>query len=199
MGIFPLPLVCKCRYVSRAGIGFNLDDFGNIELFQNSDFQASRTSICPHEERYVFKKDTPLKRYFETKCNGVKIDIEGKYTINYIVVVFLANWVELGRCDNHFVWPTKRMRKALKIKSIPFSLSWLRGLVLFQLEAELEQLCFTQLCQKYSILGNYRFPLWCVPAETVNLYRNSDLGNILLFYNSNSCWNGGSASICLFI
>lgn len=51
---------------------------------------------CPHSEKYHFVTHSRLRKYLQEECQGWVRDLKDQYTVNYILIVLLANCKEKG-------------------------------------------------------------------------------------------------------
>lgn len=47
---------------------------------------------CPHQDRCRIKPDSKLKDYLENECKGFVKDPQDRYTINYVIIVLIADF-----------------------------------------------------------------------------------------------------------
>ena len=119
-------------------------------------------TVCNHQQKYFFKQNSLLKNYLEEQCNGFIED--SSYTLNYIIVVLLANWKELGLLYHCSVRCTGRLRKVFKVHYKYLHLNTLRNLVRKHFRQPLQDREFERKHFRLSIT-----PLWCVSPEILEL------------------------------
>lgn len=117
-------------------------------------------TTCPHLERHKFCHDSPLLNYLQSHCKGFEEDISGRYTLNYIIVVLLANWFEKELLLHDTIICDPFIQTAFKTENRFLFLSELRGLVVEQTEP-LGEHYFSKIWFR-----RYQTPLWCVYQET---------------------------------
>jgi len=107
--------------------------------------------VCPHRNRYHFKKGAPLKTFLEQSPGWVE-DSERKYTVNYLIAVLFKTLQESGHLGAYSIRTNESIRQALKTKTIFVSFSRVRALVLQQLK------------HNEHFIGHdcYEKPFWCL-------------------------------------
>ena len=109
-------------------------------------------SVCPHRNRYPFKKGSELKNYLKNECPVWKDDPEELYTVNFIVVALLSTFKSQDLIKEGNICLTKQLTKVLKLKSGSVKINGLRILALFHLEH-----------REYFINHfTYKLPFWCL-------------------------------------
>jgi len=119
-------------------------------------------TVCNHQQKYFFKQNSLLKNYLEEQCNGFVED--SSYTLNYIIVVLLANWKELGLLYHCSVRCTGRLRKIFKVHYKYLHFSALRSLVRKHFRQPLQDREYERkyFCHSMGLL-------WCVSPEILEL------------------------------
>jgi len=149
----------------------------------SNDIIVSRyqSFLCPHQDRYSFKKDSPLHSYLKT-CKGWQKDSSNRYNVNYIIFVILAEVKTQNRLirdfkDNFYILSDSSLKQALTVKIPVVGLGRLRKIVLKQM-IHLEPLGF-----------RHSYPFWCLPAATDSAFaslfqlENDDPGDIEILKN----------------
>jgi len=66
----------------------------NDEDLEECDHTRASYTPCSCRDKLSFKDDSPLQKYLETRCKGWVPDTENKYTLNYVLLVLIANLKE---------------------------------------------------------------------------------------------------------
>ena len=123
---------------------------------------------CPHGEKYTLE-DSTLLQYLMEDCKGFQIDPEGKYTLNYVITVLLANWKEKQLIQHCTVLTNGRIKRAFGTYDSCFCLTELRAMVLRYFDTKE----FFLLEGYYRI---YRAPLWCLDSSLMEQLQ-AEIGN----------------------
>jgi len=121
--------------------------------------------ICTHNRKYSFILETSLKEYMRQSQGWVE-DLDGKYTVNYIIVNLLANAKAKNRLildarDKYYLLCDRELQKALQAFTPVICIDELRLAVLNQLRHKEDNFCW---------FHRYKIPLWCVKGiDTVLL------------------------------
>jgi len=125
---------------------------------------------CNHQNKYSFRHKSPLKEYLERFCEGFVKSEDDTYTINYILVVLLANCAarELIFCEtfNTKIKTTSHLKKAFKTTAKILNIRGLRQRVIHQLDASEEE---RLMHYNPSV---YLYPLWCIDESVKNLLKS---------------------------
>lgn len=111
-----------------------------IEVFAGSLVEKIKLPLsfyCPSYFKHSFKKNSALKTYLETHCLGWVTDPLGKYTVNYIAIVLLADFRHKNLYDPIFpgiIRCTPELSKVFDIDEL--ALISLRAAILEHLEGE---------------------------------------------------------------
>lgn len=118
---------------------------------------------CPHQDKYTFIPHSPLKDYLENHCEGFVRDPDSKYTINYIVIVLLANWKarRLFSKKQDSVLATSYIKKAFRTTSAVIGIRGLRRRIISQLDTVAEDF-FMRIDP-----NAYLVPLWCLAESDI--------------------------------
>jgi len=121
--------------------------------------------LCPHQDKYSFCPNSPLKNYLENHCKGFVIDPSNTYTINYIVTILIANWGKrrLFSQNQDAVLATSYIKKAFRTTSAVIGIKGLRRRIVYQLDAEAEDYFLRVKPQLYD------HPLWCLEPRDIEL------------------------------
>ena len=135
-------------------------DSKTLEEYEEQSFLIYK--CCPHNFRYKFKKDSPLRKYLKTKCKGFVESPDDLYTINYIVIVLLANWGELRLVRCNLIKATTYIQKAFDTKTNHMGTNELRRRIIDQME------CYPMESRvvKWGEPNYYYTPFWC-PSDTI--------------------------------
>jgi len=121
--------------------------------------------LCLHQERYAIK-DPCLLYYLTRLCEGFVEDPEGKYTLQYLLHVLLANWREKNLLKDCDLRVDKHLRIVFRTKALVIPLYKLRLLIFKKLESEVT---FT-----YVALNQEKFkPLYCKELKQDFTFLNS--------------------------
>lgn len=139
----------------------------------NLQSEAIEHWLCPHKDKYQFLPQSPLKDYLETHCEGFISDPENKYTINYIVLVLLANWgaLRLILTTGKAVRATSYIKKAFATSSPVIGFTGLRRRIITQLDTKAEDSYLRQYVKAYNC------PLWCLKNEELDILNSALLFN----------------------
>ena len=91
--------------------------------------------LCLHQERYAIK-DPCLLYYLTKQCEGFVEDPEGKYTLQYLLHVLLANWRERNLLKDCDLRVDKHLRIVFRTRDLVIPLYKLRFLIFKKLESE---------------------------------------------------------------
>ena len=69
--------------------------------------------ICQRHERYKIKPESYLRTYLSS-CPGFQQDIQEEYTLNYLLVVLIAYWKDIGLIENSGLRNTEEVRQLFK-------------------------------------------------------------------------------------
>src|SRR5574343_1318390 len=121
--------------------------------------------LCPHQDKYSFCPNSPLKNYLENHCKGFVVDPSNTYTINYIVAILIANWSKrrLFSQNQDSVLATSYIKKAFRTTSAVIGIRGLRRRIVYQLDAEAEDYFMSIKPQLYI------HPLWCLEQKDIEL------------------------------
>lgn len=126
--------------------------------------QAVTYTFCSHQQKYVFKQKSKLKLYLEESCHGfVRAP---SYTLNYIIVVLLMNWKELGLLSHCTIKCTGRIRKILGVHYRHLYIGLLRSYVHQQFKIPASHQDFEEQFQL-----SFCAPLWCVSPEVFEIVK----------------------------
>jgi len=107
-------------------------------------------SVCPCREKYPFRKGSPLLTYFKENCKGFRVDPLGLYSINYLLIVLLANLKDKGltsKRSNGSIYCDKELINIEGRKHIHVS--------------SLRRFIKQHLVQSEGYSPSERYPFWC--------------------------------------
>lgn len=91
--------------------------------------------ICQRHEKYKIKPKSYLRAYLNN-CPGFQQDIQEEYTINYLLVVLIVYWKDIGLIGKSGLQNTEEIQKLFKKDRPYIEFYEIERLVGQQLEAE---------------------------------------------------------------
>ena len=148
-----------------------------------SDLDLTITNFCPHGNKYPFKYGTKLEEYMR-QCKGWLEDQDRKYTINYILIVLLAEiksrrLLILDAYDKYYIICDRELQLSLGVSEPFIEITLLRKQVLSQMR-------HTEY--RYQHERDYKIPFWCV--------RSIDSVLLRIFDNLYECRSSIVADYC---
>jgi len=140
------------------------------DIFNDVIVSRYQSFVCPHQDRYLFKKDSLLHPYLKT-CQGWQEDSSDRYTVNYINFVIIAEAKTKNKLvrdieDDFYILCDPPLKQALQIRIPVIGLGRLRKTVLKQM-IHLEPWTF-----------RHWYPFWCLPTATdsafISIFRTED-------------------------
>ena len=140
------------------------------DIFNDVIVSRYQSFVCPHQDRYLFKKNSLLHPYLKT-CQGWQEDSSDRYTVNYINFVIIAEAKTKNKLvrdieDDFYILCDPPLKQALQIRIPVIGLGRLRKTVLKQM-IHLEPWTF-----------RHWYPFWCLPTATdsafTSIFRTED-------------------------
>lgn len=113
--------------------------------------------LCPHREQYAFKRQSELKNYLINQCPGFLQSENDTYSLNYIILLLLINWIQTEELKYNLINLSGEFRNVLKTDCQFLHVSYLRKSIL-------RQMVVSKFEERVLNFNNrwYRSPLWCL-------------------------------------